>query len=349
MPSKWRWRRRSRRSPASSRRRSGLLLYAGHDEWQAHQYEVDALRDRFTGVKVQLLPSGPLSVLAPAAASGDAVNLLQGALAVASPLQQNWKSWRMAGGARRHAAVPAPRRALSSNSRDCTRAKPRWMPASRTPSAPPCPASRTRPMRAAASRHGWRRSMAAAAAAHCCPHCRPSPMRAAPPRPPTSRASLSATARSSCASPRRTPPVSMPSASNCAPRSWQADILGGSANGDSYRGRLQVKQGGRLMREWYANLAERERRFVLHRRDRRPWCCCCPRSSCRSTATSRRRASALRAKQVTWPSSRARRRSSPPPGPAARGRPRRVAGGAHRQFGARKRPRQVAVEQPAHG
>src|SRR5262245_41332195 len=74
----------------------GLLLYSGHDEWQAHQNEVDALRDRFTGVKVQLLPSGPLSVLAPAATSGDAVNLLQGALAVSSPLQQNWKSWRVA-------------------------------------------------------------------------------------------------------------------------------------------------------------------------------------------------------------------------------------------------------------
>jgi len=74
----------------------GLLLYAGHDEWQAHQNEVDALRDRFTGVKVQLLPDGPLGVLAPAAANGEAVNLLQGELAVASPLQKNWKSWRVA-------------------------------------------------------------------------------------------------------------------------------------------------------------------------------------------------------------------------------------------------------------
>jgi general secretion pathway protein L len=74
----------------------GLLLYAGHDEWQAHQGTIDALRDRFTGVKVQLLPSGPLNVLAPAAANGDAVNLLQGALATSSPSQQNWKSWRIA-------------------------------------------------------------------------------------------------------------------------------------------------------------------------------------------------------------------------------------------------------------
>lgn len=74
----------------------GLLLYSGHDEWQAHQNEVDALRDRFTGVKVQLLPHGALGVLAPAAVSGEAINLLQGALAVSSPLQKNWKSWRVA-------------------------------------------------------------------------------------------------------------------------------------------------------------------------------------------------------------------------------------------------------------
>jgi general secretion pathway protein L len=74
----------------------GLLLYAGHDEWQAHEQTVDAWRDRFTGVKVQLLPDGPLSVLAPAAASDDAVNILQGELAAASPLQTGWRAWRMA-------------------------------------------------------------------------------------------------------------------------------------------------------------------------------------------------------------------------------------------------------------
>jgi type II secretion system protein L len=35
-------------------------------------------------------------VLAPAAASDDAINLLQGSLAVASPLQQGWRAWRVA-------------------------------------------------------------------------------------------------------------------------------------------------------------------------------------------------------------------------------------------------------------
>jgi len=74
----------------------GMLLYAGHVEWEAHQLQIDAFRDRFTGMKVQLLPRGSLGVLAPAAATDDAVNLLQGALAVASPLELGWRSWRIA-------------------------------------------------------------------------------------------------------------------------------------------------------------------------------------------------------------------------------------------------------------
>jgi len=75
----------------------GLLMYTTQEDWQQHEREIDALRDRFTGVKVQILPSsGAIGVLAPAAATGDAVNLLQGAYAVASPMQQGWKAWRIA-------------------------------------------------------------------------------------------------------------------------------------------------------------------------------------------------------------------------------------------------------------
>jgi type II secretion system protein L len=75
----------------------GLLLYTTQEDWQQHGHEVEELRERFTSVKVQILPSsGPLGVLAPAAANGDAVNLLQGSYAVASPLQQGWKAWRIA-------------------------------------------------------------------------------------------------------------------------------------------------------------------------------------------------------------------------------------------------------------
>jgi general secretion pathway protein L len=74
----------------------GLLLYAGHDEWAAHQHTIDAERERFTGVKVQLLPKGPLTMLAPAAANGEAVNLLQGEHTPASQLAQGWRAWRYA-------------------------------------------------------------------------------------------------------------------------------------------------------------------------------------------------------------------------------------------------------------
>jgi general secretion pathway protein L len=76
----------------------GLLIYAGHDEWAAHEQTVDAWRDRFTGVKAQLLPNGSIAVLAPAAVSGEAVNLLQGAYAIASPLERGWRAWRIAAG-----------------------------------------------------------------------------------------------------------------------------------------------------------------------------------------------------------------------------------------------------------
>ncbi len=74
----------------------GLLLYCGHAEWETHQFTVDALRERFTGVKVQLLPSGPLSVLAPAAAAGEAINLLQGSFEQVSSVGKGWQVWRLA-------------------------------------------------------------------------------------------------------------------------------------------------------------------------------------------------------------------------------------------------------------
>ena len=241
----------------------GLLLYVGHDDWQVRQPEVEALRERFTGMKVQLLPSGALSVLAPAAASGDAVNLLQGALAITSPCR---RTGRRGGSPRRspaHCSACTSARAIS-NSRDCARARSRSMPASRTPSVPPCPASRTRPMRAAASRQGWRKSMAVAAAAPCCPRCQPSPMRAVPHRRPISKASRFVTARSTCESPHRTQPVSMPLASNCArelesrhsrrQRQWRQ--LPWPAPGE--KGRRMMDK----LQQWYGGLEERERRFV---------------------------------------------------------------------------------------
>ncbi len=76
----------------------GLVLYTGAAEWHQHSNEVEAIRDRFDGIKVQLLPDGPLTLLAqrlPAALAG-AINLLQGPYAPATSLANGWKVWRAA-------------------------------------------------------------------------------------------------------------------------------------------------------------------------------------------------------------------------------------------------------------
>ncbi len=221
----------------------GLLLYSGHDEWQAHQNEVDALRERFTGVKVQLLPSGPLSVLAPAAAAGEAVNLLQGALAVASPLQQGWKSWRVA------AVLAASLLCLHLGSRyfELTRLKKTEaaldvsiqdafriaMPGQQNPAN-----ARRRVEARLTEVHGGGGGGALLPA-------------------------LSALANARSAAPAATIEgltfrngildlrISAPDAAaldaisqQLRAASWQADIQGGSSNGDTYRGRMQVRKAG---------------------------------------------------------------------------------------------------------
>ncbi|HUK03092.1 MAG TPA: type II secretion system protein GspL [Steroidobacteraceae bacterium] len=77
---------------------NALVLYTGAAEWQRSSKAVESERDRFDGIKVQLLADGPLALLAqqlPQAPS-QAVNLLQGPFAPQSAVQQNWKSWRLA-------------------------------------------------------------------------------------------------------------------------------------------------------------------------------------------------------------------------------------------------------------
>jgi len=220
----------------------GLLLYAGHDEWQAHQNAVDALRDRFTGVKVQLLPSGPISVLAPAAAAGDGVNLLQGALAISSPVELRWRSWRVAAmlagalvllhiGARYFELTRLEKNetALDSSIEDAFRAA---MPGQQNATN----ARRRVEQRLAEVRSGGGGTMLPA---------------------------LSALASARSAAPAATIEgitfrdgtmqlrMSAPDAASLdaigqqlrAAR-WQADILGGSANGDAYRGSMQIKKAG---------------------------------------------------------------------------------------------------------
>lgn len=220
----------------------GLLLYAGHDEWQAHQPAIDALRERFTGVKVQLLPAGPISVLAPAAAADDAVNLLQGSLAVSSPVEMRWRSWRVAAmlagalvllhiGARwfELSRLEKNEIALDSSIEDAFRIA---MPGQQNAMN----ARRRVEQRLAEVRSGGGGTLLPA---------------------------LSALAAARSAAPAATIEgityrdgtmqlrMSAPDAASLdaigqqlrAAR-WQADILGGSANGDAYRGNMQIKKAG---------------------------------------------------------------------------------------------------------
>jgi|GEM_PF-126224 len=77
----------------------GLVLYTGAAEWHQHARVVESLRDRFDGIKVQLLTDGPLALYAQrlaAAAAGGAINLLQGPYAPAASLASGWRVWRVA-------------------------------------------------------------------------------------------------------------------------------------------------------------------------------------------------------------------------------------------------------------
>jgi general secretion pathway protein L len=74
----------------------GLVLYAAQIDWQGRQDEFDTLRDRFTGIKVQLLPSGPLALLAQQLGNASAIDLLQGEYQPTSRTSVNWQSWKWA-------------------------------------------------------------------------------------------------------------------------------------------------------------------------------------------------------------------------------------------------------------
>ncbi|MGH8148542.1 MAG: type II secretion system protein GspL [Steroidobacteraceae bacterium] len=83
---------------AAGHRGQGLVLYTGAAEWHRHSAAVERIRDRFDGVKIQLLTDGPLALLAqrvPAAAAG-AINLLQGPYARKTSLVTDSRGWRIA-------------------------------------------------------------------------------------------------------------------------------------------------------------------------------------------------------------------------------------------------------------
>jgi general secretion pathway protein L len=74
----------------------GLILYTGAAEWQQHSPKVEALREQFDGIKVQLLTSGPLSLFAQQLVTAKPINLLQGRYAPQSTHTVGWQAWRVA-------------------------------------------------------------------------------------------------------------------------------------------------------------------------------------------------------------------------------------------------------------
>jgi hypothetical protein len=119
----------------------GLILYTGAAEWQEHSPNVESIRDQFDGIKVQLLTSGPLSLLSQQLPTAKPINLLQGRYAPQSTHTVGWRHgasppccWR---GSSLHVAGKGP-------SLHAQRAEKRWM-LHRAGLRPPCPVSRTPP------------------------------------------------------------------------------------------------------------------------------------------------------------------------------------------------------------
>ena len=75
---------------------NGLVVYAGEAEWQQYGAMIEAVRDQFEGLSVQLLADGPLGLFARALPGSTAINLLQGSYAPVSPLAGGLKAWRIA-------------------------------------------------------------------------------------------------------------------------------------------------------------------------------------------------------------------------------------------------------------
>jgi general secretion pathway protein L len=74
----------------------GLILYTGAAEWQQHAAQVESVRAHFDGIKVQLLTGGPLALFAQQLPAGTAINLLQGEYAPESGRAIGWQAWRVA-------------------------------------------------------------------------------------------------------------------------------------------------------------------------------------------------------------------------------------------------------------
>jgi general secretion pathway protein L len=74
----------------------GLILYTGAPEWHEHSAQVEALRERFDGIKIQLLASGPMALFAQQLPTATPINLLQGPYTPTTSRTVGWRGWRVA-------------------------------------------------------------------------------------------------------------------------------------------------------------------------------------------------------------------------------------------------------------
>jgi len=74
----------------------GLVLYTGAAEWHQHSAQIESLRERFDGIKIQLLSAGPLALFGQQLPTAAPINLLQGPYAPTTTRTVGWKSWRVA-------------------------------------------------------------------------------------------------------------------------------------------------------------------------------------------------------------------------------------------------------------
>jgi general secretion pathway protein L len=74
----------------------GLILYTGAPEWHEHSAQVESLRERFDGIKIQLLANGPLALFAQQLPTSTPTNLLQGTYTPTTSRAVGLRAWRVA-------------------------------------------------------------------------------------------------------------------------------------------------------------------------------------------------------------------------------------------------------------
>jgi type II secretion system protein L len=74
----------------------GLVLYTGAAEWHQHSAKIESLRERFDGIKIQLLSAGPLALFGQQLPVVTPINLLQGPYAPTTARTVGWQSWKVA-------------------------------------------------------------------------------------------------------------------------------------------------------------------------------------------------------------------------------------------------------------